>query len=564
MRAQQALREASLATIKAITNRTDPPGANELLRETPAEPNARALAIWRGRVDALGLRMRLSDAALHASRSPVGPAAALFDELEQCRVEAVGMRSFVGIRDNLAALHGARPQRSDLSGALIDAARRRFERQLRMGLGDQDCELLPQTLREAVERLSELLLDQATFAEVAASLAVWVHTLSRHPAPPPLPASDDAQPSHETKSRVEAQESPTPQISSEATHASVLRSIGSEPRGRIVPASQSSMPAGAPYRAFTRQFDTVVDARSLFDASQLHALRRQFEQQASDSRKHVARWANRLQRQLLSWQRRAWHFDQDEGLLDCSRLARIVADPLQTLSFKQEIAAEFPDTAVTLLVDNSGSMRGVPIAMAATCAEMLGTVLERCGVVTEILGFTTRRWRGGRSREQWIAARCPPEPGRLTDLLHVVYKAADTPWRRARGNVAAMLSEALLKENVDGEALQWAHARLLRRPEPRRILMVISDGAPLDDATLAANDFGYLDRHLREVIAEIQRIAAVELLAIGIGHDVGHYYSHAFTVTEPEELGEAMVTQLIGLLEQSPGRAMSSNPGRGR
>lgn len=267
-----------------------------------------------------------------------------------------------------------------------------------------------------------------------------------------------------------------------------------------------------------------------------------------DIRSGFARWAHRLQRHLLARQMRAWQFDREEGVLDAARLTRVVTDPLQPLSFKEETPGDFPLTAVTLLLDCSGSMRGLPIATAAGCTELLAAVLERSGVRVEILGFTTRQWRGGQSREKWLADSRPANPGRLTDLLHIVYKRGDVSWRRARRNLAAMLEEKLLKENVDGEALIFAHERLLRRPEPRRILMVISDGAPLDDATLAANDPGYLDRHLRAVIRDIERRGAVELLAVGIGHNVGAYYSRSFTVSGPENLGEAIVTQLIALL----------------
>jgi cobaltochelatase CobT len=255
---------------------------------------------------------------------------------------------------------------------------------------------------------------------------------------------------------------------------------------------------------------------------------------------------------------RSWEFDLPEGLLDGARLTRVVTDPVQPLSFKAEKAEDFPLTAVTVLIDCSGSMRGRPIAMAASCAQVLGKVLERCGVNSEILGFTTRQWRGGQSRVKWLADARPQDPGRLTDLLHIVYKRSETPWRRARRNLAMMLDDTLLRENVDGEALQWAYERILRRPEPRRILMVISDGAPLDDSTLAANDLGYLDRHLHLIVDKIRR-TTVELIAIGIGHDVGVYYPRAFTVSGPDDLGEAMVAQLIALLGRPRGGGRKAN-----
>jgi cobaltochelatase CobT len=272
----------------------------------------------------------------------------------------------------------------------------------------------------------------------------------------------------------------------------------------------------------------------------------------------VGRLANRLQRRLLAKQTRAWEFDLDEGLLDAGRLARVVANPIHSLSFKQEKETDFRDTVVTLLIDNSGSMRGRPIAVAAMSAEILARTLERCGVKVEILGFTTRAWKGGQSREKWVADGKPPNPGRLNDLRHIIYKAADTPWRRARKNLGLMLREGILKENIDGEALLWAHSRLLGRPEQRRILMVISDGAPVDDSTLSVNLGSYLERHLRDVIAWVEEAGSVELLAIGIGHDVTRYYRRAVTIMDAEELGGTMLRQLTNLFEEEPA------PGRSR
>jgi cobaltochelatase CobT len=263
----------------------------------------------------------------------------------------------------------------------------------------------------------------------------------------------------------------------------------------------------------------------------------------------VTRLANRLQRRLMAQQARSWDFDQEEGLLDAARLARVVVSPAHSLSYKIERDTEFKDTVVSLLIDNSGSMRGRPIAIAAICGDILARTLERCGVQTEILGFTTRGWKGGQSRETWLAAGRPPNPGRLNDLRHIVYKRADEPYRHARRNLGLMMREGLLKENIDGEALLWAHNRLIARPEERRILMVISDGAPVDDSTASANGGSYLERHLRQVIEWIERRSTVELLAIGIGHDVTRYYNRAVTIMDAEQLAGAMVDQLALLFE---------------
>jgi cobalamin biosynthesis protein CobT len=458
-------------------------------------------AYWRGRVDARALRVRFSDPGIHAELlSLAGRNSGLFELLEQARVEAKVPAAWSGVRANLAALRSIRDPLPHWDG------------------------------RAGWEHLAGLLDDQRAFGVEVLRL------IGEVPAPAPRPTP-----------KASATEVPTP-APSPTTHLDALREARETPRGTIV-ARPSTAPTGArAYHAFTEQFDTQADAVALCEPATRDALAEQLRRFRRDSTADIARWARRLQRHLQVRQTRFWQFDREEGLLDCARLARVIIDPTQPLTFKQERSAEFPATAVTILVDNSGSMRGPPISMAAACAEILGSVLERCGVQSEILGFTTSRWRGGKTRTQWIADGRPADPGRLTDLLHVVYKPATRPWRRCRQAIAVMLDDVLLKENVDGEALLWAHSRLLRRPEPRKVLMVISDGAPCDEATLAENDAGYLDRHLRAVIREIEDRSPVELLAIGIGHDVGAHYSHAFTVSRPENLGEAMVADLIACL----------------
>ncbi|GFE85287.1 cobaltochelatase CobT-related protein [Steroidobacter agaridevorans] len=565
------LKQASLTTLKAISDAADPPGAAALIgaiRQLPSDSST--LAIWRGRVDAHAFRLRFSDPALHAELRPAGAAAPLYDALEQCRVEALGMRLFPGARANLAALY--RAQQSDSTQhALIEAARNCFEQGseaqphraqqsestqqalIEAATSCFDQRLPPHSHDErsvslALSRLAKLLHDQRAFGIEAARFAEEMARGERSEAE----AAAQPEPSGRSDANEEAQRPQFPEsavVQAEALHVDILRRISNEPRGRIVPRATGSEAGEAGYRVFTREFDAVVDASSLIDDAKRRELTHRFEDLSAASRGNISRWAHRLQRYLLSRQRRSWTFDCEEGLLDAGRLARVVCDPLLPLLFKQETDTDWPETAVTILIDNSGSMRGLPIVIASVCAEQLGAVLERCGVTTEILGFTTQRWRGGRSRERWIAERRPPNPGRLTDLNHIIYKSADVQWRHARRKLIAMLDESLLKENVDGEALLWAHQRLRRRPERRKILMVISDGAPLDDATLSANDFGYLDRHLRSVIESLETDGSIELLAIGIGHDVGSYYANAFTVTEPQELGEAMVRQLVARLK---------------
>ena len=314
-------------------------------------------------------------------------------------------------------------------------------------------------------------------------------------------------------------------------------------------------PDAEPYKAYVTDYDEVVEAEDLCDPDEMTRLRLLLDQQLAHLQGVIARLANRLQRRLMAKQTRSWDFNLEEGILDTARLARIVADPNQPLSFKQELETEFKDTVVTLLIDNSGSMRGRPISVAAMSADILARTLERCGVKVEVLGFTTRMWKGGQSRERWIAAGKPANPGRLNDLRHIVYKAADAPWRRARKNLGLMLREGILKENIDGEALLWAHQRLIARQEQRRILMVISDGAPVDDSTLSVNPGNYLEKHLRDVIEYIETRSPVELLAIGIGHDVTRYYRRAVTLVDAEQLGGTVMEKLAELFDDEDTQA---------
>jgi cobaltochelatase CobT len=324
---------------------------------------------------------------------------------------------------------------------------------------------------------------------------------------------------------------------------------GAKPqRGEAAFANQDSWG----YKIFTTEYDEEISASDLCEAEELARLRSFLDQQLSSMQGVVSRLANKLQRLLMAQQNRHWEYDLEEGMLDASRLPRIIIDPMYPLSFKREKDTTFRDTCVTLLLDNSGSMRGRPIMVAAMCADILGRTLERVGVKTEILGFTTRAWKGGQAREKWLAAGKPPQPGRLNDLRHIIYKSADEPWRRAKRNLGLMMREGLLKENIDGEALTWAHNRIVARPEQRKILMVISDGAPVDDSTLSVNAGNYLEQHLRRVIEEIETRSSVELTAIGIGHDVTRYYAKAVTIVDAEQLGGAMTEQLIELFAEKP------------
>ncbi|MGA9950626.1 MAG: cobaltochelatase subunit CobT, partial [Xanthobacteraceae bacterium] len=379
-------------------------------------------------------------------------------------------------------------------------------------------------------------------------------------------ANDSAE-SDKTSSEAEASAEEMPDSSSEAVDAPSAEMSDDAEMGDSEtaaepwrPRQQRNEPRGPDYKPFTMKFDETVGAEELCEPEELDRLRGYLDKQLSHLQGVVARLANRLQRLLLAQQNRAWEFDLEEGLLDPARLTRVITDPMHPLSFKREKDTNFRDTVVTMLLDNSGSMRGRPITVAATCADILARTLERCGVKVEILGFTTRAWKGGQSREAWLAQGKPPNPGRLNDLRHIIYKSADAPWRRARKNLGLMMREGLLKENIDGEALDWAHKRLLARPETRKILMMISDGAPVDDSTLSVNPGNYLERHLRWIIEEIETRSPVELIAIGIGHDVTRYYRRAVTIVDAEELGGVMTEKLAELFEEHAAEDLVRQP----
>jgi cobaltochelatase CobT len=534
-----------------------------LMAERPRAPDGAAIARWRGRIDAFALRARLVDARCFARHQPDGEVARrLFALLEQNRVEALGARRFAGMGANLAALAQESwirtgPEgviRSDAAGwietfalltrvpfgsPLPESARASLHHRWRSWMS-------PQEARE-VEVLSGLLEDQDAFDAQARRVVQTVLNGApalegTEPAPADPGPAERGPAQHPAASAQRASLGPDVAVAGGASAASHALNDGRAP------------PSPAPYQVHTTAFDATLLASELYDAATLARGRAELDRRVGSHLSRIVRWAHRLQRKLLALQQRSWQFDCEEGVLDASRLTRVVTRPLEPLAYQQEADSRFPETVVTLLVDNSGSMRGIPIATAAVCAELLGRVLERCGVRTEILGFTTRCWHGGRPRRQWVTAGCPAAPGRLTELCHIVYKSADEPWRRASHRLGAMLHESLLKENVDGEALLWACSRLRRRAERRRILIVISDGAPLDEATCGANDTLYLDRHLRAVIAGIERERLIELAAIGIGHDVTAYYPRAVTLPDAAALEEALVRQLLDLFEaRSPG-----------
>jgi cobaltochelatase CobT len=544
----------------------------------------------RGAADSAALRLRHHDPRVHARNAPMDiDARAVFDALETARVEALGARAMGGVRGNLRHLAEARV-RSDaivrardaeevpLSTAVGLIARERLTGEAPPAAASEGLKLVADWIEDkAAAELDALALtldDQAAFAKLSRRLLEDLDlAAAEEPAEEEPDEAGDDQDGEEGGSEDSAEQGDEGQpgggdaemrgeeTEDQSTEGDSTQEMeaGEEqaPGGDDLSESMFAAPGRrnwdlsppTDYKAFTTRFDEIVSSEELCDEEELSRLRAYLDQQMGGLSNVVTRLANRLQRRLLAQQARSWDFDQEEGLLDAARLARVVVNPRHALSFKIERETEFRDTVVSLLIDNSGSMRGRPIAIAAICADILARTLERCGVQTEILGFTTRGWKGGQSREAWLGAGRPPNPGRLNDLRHIVYKRADEPYRRARRNLGLMMREGLLKENIDGEALLWAHNRLIARPEERRILMVISDGAPVDDSTASANGGTYLERHLRQVIEWIEKRSTVELIAIGIGHDVTRYYERAVTIMDAEQLAGAMVEQLARLFE---------------
>ncbi len=560
----------------------------------------------RGQADGLALTLAHHDALAHARLRPEGQQArAVFDAVEEMRVHSIGANALLGVGQNLAAALADRLERkgygrADNTAAPMAEGLALLLRERLTGWPPPEAgRLVAQTWRAEVEskagarldQLAEALGDQRAFAlltrelirdldlgdELGAEEADNADPEVQAPPPPPPPSDASGEDEDEEQSQSETRQDSAPASDDASGEQNVLLDAEEDPSGdEDLPDSEEEEakpvrpPPGdwedpnAQYAVFTRRHDEMIKAEDLCDEDELARLRAYLDQQLKPLQSVVGRLANRLQRRLLAQQNRSWSFDLEEGVLDASRLTRIITDPLSALSFKQEEDMPFRDTAVTLLLDNSGSMRGRPIMVAALCADILARTLERCGVKVEILGFTTRAWKGGASKEDWLKEGRPALPGRLNDLRHIIYKPADAPWRRARRNLGLMMREGLLKENIDGEALLWAHERLLARPEQRRILMVISDGAPVDDSTLSANPGSYLERHLRAVIGYIEGASPVQLIAIGIGHDVTRYYRRAVTIVDAEQLGGAMTEKLAELFDESVAERGRAQPTRRR
>ncbi|KRA66333.1 cobalt chelatase [Caulobacter sp. Root655] len=572
-------------------------GNRAVLPHPPRDLNPKEASRIRGLADQMALRLAHHDAVSHARARPSSPdGQAAFEAIEQARLEAIGSNALGGVRLNLTAALEARLEKQGLtrniatdrqSAPMAEILSLMVRERLTGDTPPEGVKALVDILRADIEaragkdldRLAAAIDNQAAFARVTREIlrdldlgeemseATEQSDEDTGDEDQNTEASEDDQGEGEGEQADGASPEET-ESSDRESEAGDEEMVQSEEQGEAEdteeapemgdgakPARPDTGLGGAfepAYKVFTTAYDEVVPAEELCDADELTRLRAYLDQQLAAFSSVVSRLANKLQRRLLAQQNRAWTFDLEEGMLDVARLTRVIIDPTAPLSFKQEEDVEFRDTVVTLLIDNSGSMRGRPIMVAAVCADILARTLERCAVKVEVLGFTTRAWKGGSARDEWIKAGKPPAPGRLNDLRHIIYKSADAPWRRARKNLGLMMREGLLKENIDGEALMWAHQRLIGRSEARRILMVISDGAPVDDSTLSVNSGHYLERHLRQVIAEIETRSPVELIAVGIGHDVTRYYRRAVTIVDVEQLGGALVDQLADLFDEEP------------
>ncbi|MEM9581150.1 MAG: cobaltochelatase subunit CobT [Pseudomonadota bacterium] len=583
----------------SVTYSVDPSGVSGdtmRLPQVSRRMTREEVLIARGTADALALHRKFHDGSLHARYAPQGEMARdLYEAMETARCEAMGARDMPGTAGNIDAKIGNEALRKGFdqikssTDAPLAAAAGYLVRHLATGRdlpsGAQNVMdlwrgFIEEQAGETLGDIDALLDDQTAFSKLSRQLIQdlgYGDQLGDDPDDLDDQQQDDGEDGAEDEqepdstgqdeqqddeaeaspeqSQEEQQDASQAQVSMDELSDEEMGDETEMPEGEAPlepPQPQPISEADPDYTVYDTQFDEEVPAEELAEPIELERLRAYLDQQLEPLKGAVSRLANKLQRRLQAQQNRSWEFDLEEGMLDAGRLARVVANPTTPLSFKVEKDTEFRDTVVTLLLDNSGSMRGRPISIAAICADVLARTLERCSVKVEILGFTTRAWKGGQSREAWLGAGREQQPGRLNDLRHIIYKSADAPWRRARPNLGLMMKEGLLKENIDGEALEWAHRRMAQRHESRKILMVISDGAPVDDSTLSVNPANYLEKHLRDVIAMVEKRKQVELLAIGIGHDVTRYYERAVTITDVEQLAGAMTEQLAALFDSDP------------
>ena len=602
----EEFRRVTAATMRAISEREDIQltfgsearlvGNNARLPAPPKEMGEEDIAHLRGEADAMALKLKFHDEALHRSRAPAAPdARAVFETLEQVRVEALGSQQYKGVAGNLGAAFQERCKQAgyarvgDREEVNIADVVGMLSREKLLGV------VLPVSAENALgywrdylqhrigpdfDQLATLVDDQEAFAKALDHVHLDLLDLENEdgdeeiseesPEEQDSDESDDEGETSETSESMEGDEDESDQDEEDGPEQMDDDAMAGEDEEDLPDSEKRRRAQGAEssqvrYKSYSQEFDEEIDAMELCEPEELARLRQHLDQQLAHLQGVIGRLANRLQRRLMAKQSRSWEFDLEEGILDAARLTRVVTNPLYPLSYKMEHETDFRDTVVSLLIDNSGSMRGRPIAVAAMSADILARTLERCGVKVEILGFTTRAWKGGQAREKWLSDGKPAGPGRLNDLRHIIYKSADAPYRRARKSLGLMLREGLLKENIDGEALLWAHNRLLGRAEQRRILMVISDGAPVDDSSLSVNPGNYLENHLRAMIEYIETRSPIEIVAIGIGHDVTRYYRRAVTIMDAEQLGGTMMDSLTELFDENADEGKKpARPGRRR
>ena len=589
---EETTEQTLIRTIRAIADNDDievlfghqprVSGNIVFLPKPQGQKNEKNRAEMRGLADGQAFRFVFHNAKTHNKLTPSETEAReLFDCAEQVRVEACGANLLDGARHNLNAAWQKKaadltpPENNDaLSAEALGAVL--WEKLNNMKLSSPILQLWRTRLEKQVgpilDQLNETQTNQATFAKKIQQL---LKELGLTEAAPENAEQNNEEELSQDEEQETQQEQDDGDASADSAQADMEESDDELSEGEeqmeaqnadqddiegemddgeqpvFIPTESSYAQKIVAYKIFTQAFDEIAYAENLAPVEELQRLRQTLDKQLNSLHGLVARLANRLQRHLMARHSFDWEYDLDEGWLDPSRLSRVITSPLSPLTYRQTRETELRDTVVTLLLDNSGSMRGRPITVAALCADIFARTLERCGVKVEILGFTTKKWKGGQAREAWLKADRPLNPGRLNDIYHIIYKSADTPWRRARRNLGLMMREGLLKENIDGEALLWAHQRLLVRSEERKILMVISDGAPVDDATLSANNSNYLEKHLRAVIGEIESHSPIELLAIGIGHDVTRYYKRAVTILDAEQLGDAMISEFVALFDRN-------------
>ena len=532
----------------------------------------------RAIADSKSLNYRFSDKKIYKQFEPEGNISKkLYNISEKIRCEKIGTSYFKGVKNNIEKFYNKRISELDLKNS-EDKIIESFENYLRIKFLDFENENridkklktykkdLNDKFKNKISELKECTLDQEKFNSLISKL---ISDMSLDEIIDEEEKKDEKNDENESQSKPQNQDqnakendekyeemsidSGVPDLENEAKDSDQTeQELEIEDNSRPDLKKRGNTNFGdLKYKSYTEEFDEVIKAEELESENELLRLRKSLDQQLLQLRSFISKLANKLQRKLLAKQNRSWNFDLEEGLLDTSKLPRVIMDPFNSLSFKKEKDIEFKDTLVTILIDNSGSMRGKPISVAAICADILSRTLERCMVKVEILGFTTKHWKGGSSREKWMKNDKPNLPGRLNDLRHIIYKSADNPWRQTKNNMGLMLKEGLLKENIDGEALKWAFNKMNKRKEDRKILMVISDGAPVDDSTLSTNTSDYLETNLKKTVKWIENKSNVELLAIGIGHDVTRYYSKAVKITDVQDLGDVMINQLTDLFVEN-------------